>query len=493
MAQQVTADAGILAALKIRYTARRFGSLLWRNSPLLRMIPRVRIGGKQYNFSAGYTGGSCVSSDFSVLGSNLTNGIGTKNVEFGVTPGSIFGAFTLTQLEKLSSRTERDAYIKLADDKMFFTFEAVRKYFAAVLYGRGYGELGQVSGGASIGAPVALNDTAMIVPSDTAVKMMIGTMFDVTETPSVTGTLDTGTAGGHYRVTGQDAVAGDSAHVKITFTPGVVYAGGWAQNTYICLAGGRDGSGNPNAPTGLGGWLPTDRNTSAGHPLGDSFYGVTRSVSTSQLGGQYYKRDSSGGELYSQAVSQLVKMVRRGGGVPQCIVLNDNDYMNIQVELQSYRNFWQSVGIEPNKLPKRKEEGGPTYIYGVEALKYAFSSTYIERVIDDPHCPAGTFYVLDLEGDSDKAASGEGGAIEFAGLSNPDAIVEDRIVDNNPGRAPVEGVTDATENPYQLMIDDYLSVQPAARVSTGPAAEVDMSLYGNFALHSPGSNGVGQF
>jgi hypothetical protein len=174
--------------------------------------------------------------------------------------------------------------------------------------------------------------------------------------------------------------------------------------------------------------------------------------------------------------------------------MNDNDYMNIQVELQSYRNFWQSVGISPDRLPKREEGGeGPTYIYGVNALKWAFSSSYIQEVYDDPYCPQGKFYVLDIDGDSDRATAGEGGAIEFAGLSNPDAVIPDHIIDNNPGRAPVEGVTDASENPYQLLIDNYLSVQPAARQSSGPAAEIDMSLFGNYALHSPGSNGVGLF
>ena len=155
--------------------------------------------------------------------------------------------------------------------------------------------------------------------------------------------------------------------------------------------------------------------------------------------------------------------MRRAGGFPKWVVLNDDDYSTVQQELQTYAQYWQSVDVNKGM--------GPRIAFGLEQLKFAFSSTFIENVWDDPYCPQGTAYVLDPD------------VIEFAGLSNT-AHLDDGIKDNNPGSPPVTG-EDVTEDPYQFIIDDYLTVQPAADDANGPAARVTLSVYGNFAVHAP--------
>jgi len=471
MGQAVSTDAAILAALKTWYTDKKFQNLLFRNSPTLRRIPKIKIGGKTYNFAALYTAGGATSGNYTVAVANAANGQ-AGNIEFSVPPGKMFSVFNINQLEKMSSQTERGAYVKLVVDKMFAANEATRKQAAAALFASGYGEFGTVQAGS-----YSTSDTTITLNDDAIVKIDIGTTFDVTTTAAPSGALN---ADGPFTVTGinENVVTYTRSGTTTAFA-----AGEWLE-----FHGGRDGSGNPNYPTGLAGWIPSYYNrtgASWNSYIGTAFYGVTRSTYVDRMAGWYYQRDSGASELYSLAISKAVRKVRRGGGIPRLIVLNDNDYLTVQNELQSYRNYWQSVDI-------KDPAGGPQFTYGIEALRYAFSSTYIEEVYDDPYCQQGKSYILDV-GEKDDGEQASGGNIEFAGLSNSNTPLRDGIKDNNPGAPAVDGAPDATENPYQLLIDDYLSIQPATDAADGPAARVSLSLYGNYAVHNPAHTAVIDF
>jgi len=452
MAQQVTSDTTIAPVLKNWYTDKKFENLLSRNSPVLRKIPKNRVGGSTYNFAALYGYGGAASADWTVAIANAASGQ-AKNINFSVPPGYMFSVFNISVIEKFASRDEKGAYVKLIVDKMFAASEALRKQFAAALYGSGYGEFGQIPAG-TYGA----SDTTIVLTDDAIMKIDVGTVFDCTTGQIPSGTLS---ADGPFTVTKID---GNTVTFTRTGTSVAMLAGEWLE-----YHGGSSGASSPSYPTGLAGWIPSWYNRTGASwttYIDTAFYGVTRSTSVGRLAGWFYQRDSVASELYSSAISKGVRLVRRAGGIPKLVVLNDNDYMTIQNELQSFRNYWQSVDI-------KDPVGGPAFTYGIEALKYAFSSTYIEEVYDDPYCPQGKAYILDYD------------SIEFAALSNPNKPVNDGIVDNNPGSPEVTGESDPTENPFQLNIEDFLNIQPATATASGPAAQVTLMVFGNFAFHNP--------
>ena len=456
MAQAVTSDSLLSTIYKTWYTDEKFEQLLWRNSPLLRRIKKTRIGGKEYAFGMLYGRGGAVSGDYTVAVANAASS--SRNAEMKVQPGKIFSVFNINQLEQMASKDKKGAYINAAVNRMFAATEALRKTAAACLYGFGYGDIGQVPTLVSSGAGT------MTLNYDTILKMDVGTKFQVTTDKTASGTL---VAGGPYTVT---AINGTT----VSFTPNA--AANFIAGAYIELDGGRDGSGNPNMPTGLAAWIPSvaDRSGAAWTTyIGTSFYGTTRNVATDRLAGNFYLRNIGGNETYVDALLEGVRLVRRAGGVPNLIVVNDEDYKQILSELNAKTTYFQSINTDAKKS---KNE----VVKGMSDMSFSFSSTWIQYVIEDPYCPKGTAYILDEE------------VIEFVGLSNAQTPIDDGVAGNEPGRQSPDAVGEPEFN-YKMIIDDYLDVRPASDTSEGPGARVSLSLYGNFVSRNPASCCVVKF
>lgn len=454
MAQEVTSDAYLLSIYKKWYTDEKFEQLLFRNSPVLKKIKKTRIGGKEYAFGMLYGRGGAVSGDYTVAVANAASS--SRNAEALVPPGNVFSVFTITQKEKLAANgNNKAAYIPAMTNKMFSATEAARKTVAACLYGSGYGELGKTT------AIVAQGVTTMTLDYSTIVKMDVGTKFEVSQTLLPNGAL---VAGGPYAVT---AISGTT----VTFSPAAP-VGTFIQYAPILLSGGRDGSGNPNMPTGLAGWCPTfyNRGAAGGQDLIDwnayiatSFMGITRNASVDRLAGGFVLQ--GGAEKYTALITKGIALVRRNGGVPNMIIMNDEDYLTVIGEMSADRNYWQSINTSDKKS---KNE----VVSGISDMKFSFSTTWVENVYDDPYCPKGTAYILDMD------------VFEFVGLSNVDTPLNDGVVGNEPGVQNPDGVN-APDDTYKLIIDDYISIQPATATASGPGAQVSLSIFGNFALRNP--------
>ena len=192
MSQAVSSDTNMLNIMKIYYTDEKLQNLLFRNSPAVNKIDKIRVQGKNYNFSAFYGRGGAVSGDYTVARANASTT--ARNAEFSVPPGKIFSVFNFTQQEMLASSTMRGAYIAAALDKMFAGTEAMRKTIAACFYGSGYGELGLT--GATTDWPAASSSVSLALPSDMAVKLDVGSVVNVTDGALPSSTLRSG----DYRV-----------------------------------------------------------------------------------------------------------------------------------------------------------------------------------------------------------------------------------------------------------------------------------------------------
>lgn len=449
MAQQVTADALLLTIYKAWYTAERFPNLLFRNSPTVKRIKKNRIGGRDYRVSMLYGRGGAVSGDYTVAVANAASA--SRNAELTITPGKIFSVFNVGQLEIMAAKDMKGAYVKPLINRMFAATEGARKAAAATFFGYGYGDIGTLPNA------VAAAATTATLNSDTVLKLDVGTQFYV-----VNSTTDPSAAFYDATVRTVSAIDGNT----ITWTGGGATAGGWAAGSFIEIVGGRDAATLRNMPTGMAAWLPSLGNRSgAGWTtfIGTAFYGVTRSVSTNALAGWFYQRQA--GESLANALIQGIKLCRRGGGVPSLIVVNDEDYMSLLIELQAQTSYMQQTNI-PTKGTK------PEAVTGMNALKYAFSTSWLDKVIDDPYCPQGTAYILDEE------------VIEFAALSNTQ-MLDDGIPNEQPGTASVESAAEP-DMTFKLTIDDYLNVQGNSTSTEGPASQVSLAVYGNWVVHEPG-------
>lgn len=450
----ITSNDNIKALLKVYYKD-GVENLMFRNSPLLKKLPKARIEGKKYNFSAMYGRGGAVAGDFTKAKSLAATV--SKNVEFSVEPGQLFSVYTMNAKEVQASMTQRGAYMKVAGAKMFASAEGFRKTLAAALYGRGFGEL-CFSPTTALTADTAADIT---LPMDAIMKIDVGSEL----------VIKTSVAGDSTAVKATltvNSINGDTVNVtpSATYTPNAT--------DVICLSGSMDASGNPLLPVGLGGWIPAvaKRTSSAWTTyIGTSFFGVNRSAAADRLAGAFYAEASSTAKK-ADAVQALLMKVRRQGSQADMIVMNDEDWLAMSNEIATTNTYFTQTSTKEAKKAA----------IGFDSFAASFSTNYIENIIDDPYCPKGQFFILDST------------AIEFVTLTNADKVA-DGVADNEAGKPdPMSEDSNGHENdPYKLIIDDYINVQSGTADVNGPASDVTLMLFGSIAVTNPSNVGTGLF
>ena len=454
----ISADQSILSLLKVYYKD-GVENLMFRNDPVLKSLSKEKIEGKTYNFSAMYGRGGAVSANYTIAKKVAANN--TKAAEFEVEPGQLFSVCSFNQKEVLASKTRAGAFMKVAGAKFFAATEAFRKQMAAALYGRGYGELCNSGYATAIKKGTAFDLT---LPSHAVMAI------DIDSQLVLKAAVDSATVKCHLTVTNID----DANGVVTVVSDADVNAP--LATDVICFDGSMDANGKPLLPMGLGAWLPTvGKRTGATwtNYIKERFYGVDRSVAPSRLAGAFV--DGTGDTKKIDTITKLLKQVRRQGSAADMIVMNDNDWAAVSKEIEATNTY---MSITNNGNGKNKKDAS----IGYSELTASFSTNFFDNVIDTPYCPEGVFFVLDKN------------AIEVAAYTNPSKL-EDGVPGNEPGKADpmTEDGADVENRPYQLIAEDYLSIQPGQDTVDGPSSVVSLSFFGSIAVTNPSACGVGCF
>ena len=452
----ISANASILAMLKVYYKKEGIQNLLFRNSPLLKKIKKERVEGKEQRFAAMYSRGGAAGGDFTAAKTQAATV--AQTAEFCVTPGQLFSVYTMNAKEVAASRSNAGAYMRVGGAKMFAASESFRKTLAAALYGSGYGEICAAPSGWSFSAGA---DATITLPEDAIMKIDVGSKLVVKATlvtaeTSATNTLTVKAING-TSVTVTAAGNGDPNEGEI-----------------VCLAGSMSGN-SPLLPVGLDGWLPVKAKRTGSswtNFIDDLFFGVDRSVNPDRLAGAFYN-GTGASEAKKSCVTKLIKALRRQGSLCDMIVMNDDDFLAFSAELETTNTYFTATSTKEKK----------TANVGFSDITAAFSTNYIENCIDDPYCPKGRFYVLSSD------------AVEFWGYKNADKVVNDGVEGNNPGKQdPMTMDSDDKANdPLQLLVDDLFTISGGSDTVDGPATMVTLNLFGSFVVTNPSVCGVGEF
>lgn len=457
----ISSEQAILSLLKVYYAKEGVQNLLFRNSPVVKKLNKVRVEGKTQNFNALYGRGGAAGADYTAavaLASTVS-----KNVEFSVTPGQIFSVYTVNAKEVQASKTSRGAYMRVAGNKMFAASESFRKVMAAAFYGSGYGEIANITDITFV-ANTAIDIT---LPSDAIVKIDVGSTLEVKASTSATSVDTTLTV---------NSINGETVNV----TPDTALTIGSGTYYIVCLAGSMDASGNPLLPIGLDGWLPVMAKRDSSDAgwlayIGSSFFGVTRSVATDRLAGAFYDGTAeviAAKQKKVYAIQTLLRKLRRQGSLADMIVLNDEDFQELSTEIEATNTYFTATSTKSKK----------SAAIGMSEFSAAFSTNFIENIIDDPYCIKGRFYILDSS------------SVELWSYTNTDKV-DDGIANNNPGKQDpmtMEGDGKDTD-PYGLIIDDYINAKPGTDTVDGPATQISLMFFGAFAVTNPSVCGVGEF
>jgi hypothetical protein len=450
-AQAITADQAILNILRVWYKD-GVENLLFRNSPLLKKINKTRVEGKQQNFAAVYSRGGAVAGDFLVAETKAAQNV--RNAEFKVTPGQLFSVFSYNAKEVQSSLSKKGAYMKIAGNKAFAATEALRKTMAAALYGRGYGEVGILADAVTFAAGTPVDIT---LTDDTIMKIAVGSGLVLKASTAATSNLV---------ALEVNSIDGN----KVNVTPAGAYTG--AGGEIVALAGSMDASGNPYLPMGLDAWLPIVNGRSGAtwtSFIQTPFFGVTRSVATTGLAGNFINGIGVDTKK-SDTIQKAIRAVRRYGSKADLIVLNDEDWLDMAKEIQSTNTYF----TQTSTASQRKANVGLT------KLTAGFSTSKIDNVIDDPYCPKGKAYVLDSD------------TVEFWTYTNAEQATTDGIAPETSGKPDPEESNDKgkVNDPYKLLIDDFITTEPGTATSDGPAVRVTMQVFGSYVVMDPSVNAV---
>ena len=157
------------------------------------------------------------------------------------------------------------------------------------------------------------------------------------------------------------------------------------------------------------------------------------------------------------------------GGVEELI--NDEDFESMASTISTTDTYFTQTSGKAKR----------TINTGVAEMTAAFSTNFIENVYDDPFCPKGRFYVLDSD------------TVKFWSYSNADKVMDVGVAGNEAGTKDVEEGADIAAKPYQLLIDDILSLQPGTAGTDGPSTVVGINVYASFVVKNTAHNGVGSF
>ena len=169
----------------------------------------------------------------------------------------------------------------------------------------------------------------------------------------------------------------------------------------------------------------------------------------------------------------MLQKVRRHGGEPDFIVMNDNDWLALADEIQSTNTYF----TQTSSAKQRKAN------IGLTKLTAGFSTNAIDIIYDDPYCPEGIFYMFNKDD------------VELFVYTNASTPVEDGIGGNNPGKQdPLEFNNKGEEDQnYKLLIDDFISVVPGSLTDDGESVRVTYNFFGTFVVLNTADVGVGIF
>lgn len=448
-----TFASDISNVLKEYYGGQIVSSLFGRNSPALEKIKKKRVGGKVYPVPYLTAGNGSVGADFSKVVASAKRSLKTDTAKVGY--NDAFSSFTVSEKELAAAKEEAGTFVDLVLMKSFSSLDLLRKLLGLSLFGKGDGYIGSNTVAIATGNKTITVNNYSVAAVDIGVQINIRDK-DGTLIPSYTPTITAIERGDSVSVLTLSDVIPSITQIEIG--EGSIYF---------------DGCGTPDSPllpVGLEAWLPTvaDRTGADWEAyIQKPFFGIDRSKFPTRLAGNFVKQKS--GEKISDCIGRLLERVRTAGGVPDMVIMNPEDYQTMVSEVGEQLKLMQNINTADKK---NKNE----VVRGISDFKFAFSTSWLEYVIDDPMCPKGKVYVIDQS------------KLEFVSLKNTKPIINPETNPTQPGAPTIAQSAKAPEQ-YMFNFDDFCNVQPE-NMSDGPGFLCSFTVHGNFVLTAPAHCGV---
>lgn len=304
------------AMLKDFYTLRKVAMMVFRNAPLLAMLPKnEEIEGSSWEIPVLYAEPQAGSATFAT---GLANKGTTKTVRFAITTANEYSFASIDRKVIKASRSNKGAFLPAVKPNVDGAINTSKRSLGIQAYRSGSGAKGQVNSVDDSGTNgiLTLGNSSDGNVKHEVVNWQVGEkiQFCATET------------GGTLKASGATltilAINKASGTITVSGKTTAVFSGGdaLAQNDFMYRAGDYDG-----VIKGLKAHLPPTAPTST------AFFGVDRSVDTTALGGVIY--DGTGQPVHEALIDFQSSIATIGDGNPDHIFLHPSQFRALTKEM----------------------------------------------------------------------------------------------------------------------------------------------------------------
>jgi len=319
----MAATAGTLASpgtiaylLKRVYSPREVENAVYKDNPLLALIPKATgFTGESHIHAVRYRDQLARNSDFASAQGTTTDGSrgvlgASKGVQFIVGRVKNYQIYTLETEAILAGRDDKGSLMRVLTTEVDSALNNIGRDTAKMLYGDGYGSLGQVVSTTSV----------TVVVGEAITNFENGMILQAAPTSSSTDLRDSTVK--TMTIDSIDRAAG-------SFTVATAVITGLAAGDFLFISKDRGitATAEKNKIVGLEGWNPVTAPAAL-----ESFFGVDRSVDKTRLGGLRLDISSLNPE---EGLITALALAAREGAAPGHFFSSFTDVKNIHLALGS--------------------------------------------------------------------------------------------------------------------------------------------------------------
>ena len=338
------------AALKQHYTNDRIENMVYKDNPLLAMIPKYeQFGGENLKLPIKFGLPQGRSANFQTAQSNKTN---SQTKAFLITRDRDYSLASIDNETIEASKGNSNAFMEAATFEIDGAIESATRSLAIAMYGTGSGAIGQVSVSAT-GTSIQLKDVEEVTNFEFGMELVFSSQD-----------------GGGVVKSGRVTVVGvdrDLGVITVDALTAVDGGTGVAADDYVFVEGDYD-----LKIKGIRAWLPDNAPS-----VSDSFFGVNRSSDATRLAGIRF--DGSALPI-EEALIEAASRVGREGGKPDYCFMSYGKFSDLEKALGS------KVQYVDHKVGEIGFRG--ILIHGPRGPI---------RVIPDQNCPSNRAFMLSMD------------------------------------------------------------------------------------------------
>lgn len=292
------------AALKQHYTNDRVENMVYRDNPLLALMPKYeQFGGENLKLpvKTGIPQGR--SANFVTAQQNKTN---TQLKAFLLERNRDYSLASIDNETIEASKGNGNAFMEAATTEIDGAIESATRSLAIAMYGTGSGSIGQAAASVT-GTTIQLKNVEDVTNFEVGMELVVST-----------------TDGGGSVKSGSVTVNGvdrDSGILTVDSLAAIDGGAGVAADDFVFVEGDYD-----QKIKGLRAWIPDETPTSA------PFFGVDRTTDATRLGGIRYDGSS---EPIEEALISAASRVAREGGKPDYCFMSYSKFADLEKALGS--------------------------------------------------------------------------------------------------------------------------------------------------------------